>query len=172
VTDWTWVRTVAAELSWVEGTQLIAAIPIGSTFRVAHFGWGFYGDTSTDADLSGIASNLEVMGLVTTVGDGTESVPNARTQASNQDPPTQRWVYWEGRAPRIAAYDSAGTLVLWADSGGQEPVETKGQVSAKSVPEGDTLNLWASWAAGGDWDASGTAKVWFYASIGYAPSVT
>lgn len=168
--DWTWVRTVDASLAWTSGTSLIASIPIGSTLRVGHFGWGFYGDTSTDTDLSAVSQNLQVMGLVTTVGNGSETAPNARTAAGNADPPTERWVYWEGRAPRLVAYDSAGTLALWADSGGQEPVETHGQVSAKSVPGGDTLNLWASWAAGSAWDATGTAKVWYYASIGYAPS--
>jgi hypothetical protein len=136
---------------------------------VAHFGWGFYGDTSTDANLQQVSQNLQVMGLVTTVGNGTEAVPNARTQSGNQAPPTQRWVYWEGRAPRLVAHDSSGLLAIWADSGGQEPVETHGQVSGKTVPAGSTLNLWASWAAGGAWDTSGTASVWYYASVGYFP---
>jgi hypothetical protein len=165
--NWTWKRAVNANLAWQVGHALIVSIPIGATFRVAHFGWGFYGDTSTVSDLHFTGGNLQVMGLVTTVGNGTETPPNARTQSGNQAPPAQRWVYWEARAPRIAAYDSAGMLALWADSGGQEPVETHGQVSGKTVPVGSTLNLWASWAAGNAWDASGSVQLWYYASVGY-----
>jgi hypothetical protein len=164
----TWIRTVHSSAAWVSGTQLLASIPIGSTLRVVHFGWGFYGDSSTSANLNAISENLQVMGLCTTVGNGSETPPNARTNSSNQSPPTQRWIYWEARAPRIAAYDSAGMLVLWQDTGTQEPAKTEGQVSAKSVPAGDTLNLWASWAAAGAWDASGTANLWLYASIAYS----
>jgi hypothetical protein len=167
---WTWVRTVAAGLDWASGSSLIAEIPRAATLRVVHFGWGFYGDTSTDTDLSAVATNLQVMGLVTTVGDGTETPPDARSESGNADPPTERWVYWEGRAPRITAFDAVGSLVLWADSGGQEPVETHGQVSAKSIGAADTLNLWASWAAGSAWDSSGTANLWYYASVGYDPA--
>lgn len=165
----TWIRSVNAGLTWAAGHALVGSIPIGSTLKVVHFGWGFYGDSSTVADLAAISANLQVMGLCTTVGNGSETPPNARTAAGNQSPPLERWVYWEGRAPRISAYDSAGTLVLWADSGGQEPVESHGQVSAAAVPGGDTLNLWASWAPGTAWDASGTASLWYYASVGYAP---
>lgn len=165
----TWIRSVNASLAWAAGHALIGSVPIGSTLKVVHFGWGFYGDTSTVANLQQVSANLQVMGICTTVGNGTESPPNARTAAGNQSPPAERWVYWEGRAPRIAAYDSAGSLVLWADSGGQEPVESHGQVSAAAVPAGDTLNIWASWAPGSAWDASGTATLWYYASIGYAP---
>lgn len=168
---WSWIRSVNASLSWTADYALIGSIPIGSTLRVVHFGWGFYGDTSTVADLAIVSANLQVMGICTTVGNGSETPPNPRTAPGNQDPPAERWVYWEGRAPRIAAYDSAGTLVLWADSGGQEPVESHGQVSGAGVPAGDTLNVWASWAPGADWDASGSATLWYYASIGYAPSV-
>lgn len=164
----TWVRTVQAGLSWSAGHSLVASVPRGSTLLRVHFGWGFYGDTSTSDDLAGVALNLQVMGLVTTVGNGTETPPNARTASSNQVPPTQRWVFWEGRAPRIATYDSAGSLVIWQDSGSQEPVQTKAMVSAKSIPSGDTLNLWASWAPGLAWPSDGNVNLWYYASLAYS----
>ncbi len=166
----TWHRTVQANLSYTSGTSLIASVPQGDTLLRVHFGWGFYGDTSTSADLAAVSQNLQVMGLVTTVGTGTESVPNARTAAGNASPPTERWIYWEGRAPRIAAYDATGMLALWQDSGSQEPVQSRGMVSAKSIPAGDTLNLWASWAAAGAWDASGSSNLWYYASVAWKPS--
>jgi hypothetical protein len=164
----TWTRTVQANLSYTSGTSLIVSVPRGSTLLRVHFGWGFYGDTSSTADLAAVSTNLQVMGLVTTVGNGTETAPNARTASGNASPPTQRWIYWEGRAPKIAAFTSGGMIALWQDSGSQEPVQTKGMVSAKTIPSGDTLNLWASWAAAGTWDATGTAQVWYYASAAYA----
>lgn len=166
----TWVRTVQAALSWQQGTSLIASVPRGDTLLRVHFGWGWYGDSTSTADLSAIAGNLQVMGLVTTVGTGSESVPNARTQAADQAPPTQRWVYWETRAPKIATYDATADLVTWQDSGAQEAVDTKGMVSAKTIPAGDTLNVWASWAAAAAWDSSGNVNLWYYASLLYQPS--
>lgn len=165
-----WVRTVQANLTWPIGSSLIASVPRGDTLIRVHFGWGFFATTSTTATYTSVANNLMAMGVVTTVGNGSESVPNARTQSSDQDPPTQRWVYLECRGPMIAAIDAAGELVAWRDSGNQEPVDTKGMVSAKSIAEGDTLNVWASWAGAGDWDSSGTAQLWYYASLLYQPS--
>jgi hypothetical protein len=167
----TWTRTVHSGLVWPVGNQLIVAIPQADTLLRVHWGWGFYGNTSTDTSLLDVAQNLMVMGLVTTVGNGSETPPNARTQAGNQAPPTQRWIFWEARAPKIAAYDSVGGVALWQDSGDQEPVQSKGMVSAATVPSGDTLNLWASWAASTAWDASGSVNLWFYASVARAATV-
>ena len=166
----TWVRTVQANLSWTTGSNKIAAISPGNTLLRIHFGWGFYGDTSTTTNLEDVSQNLMVMGLVTTVGNGSETPPNARTSSSDVSPPTQRWVFWEARAPRIAAHDSSGGVALWQDSGGQEPVQTKGMVSAKTIPSGDFLNVWASWAAAAAWDASGNVNLWFYASLLFQPA--
>lgn len=166
----TWVRTVQASLTWTSGHSLIASVPRGDTLLRVHFGWGFFGVTSSTANLNTVSTNLQVLGIVTTVGNGTESVPDARTASSDASPPTQRWVYWEARAPKIAAYDSAGGVALWQDSGSQEAVQTKGQVSGKTIPSGDTLNVWASWASANDWDASGTVDLWYYASLLYQPS--
>ena len=168
--DDVWVRTVQAGLSWTSGHSLIVSVPRGDTLLRAHFGWGFYGDTSTADDLTAVAQNLQVMGLVTTIGDGTETPPNARTGSSNADPPSERWIFWEGRAPRLATLDATAGLAIWQDSGSQEPVQSKGMVSAKTIPAGNTLQLWASWAAGSAWPADGSVQVWYYASVAYKPS--
>lgn len=167
-----WVRTVAADLDWTAGSGLIASIDQGYTLIRVHFGWGFYGDTSVTTDLQGVSQNLQVMGIVTTVGTGSETVPNARTESFDADPPTQRWIYWEARAPRLAALSGTTELAIWQDSGAQEPVDTKGMVSAKSVPSGETLNVWASWAAAAAWDSTGNVNLWYYASLMYQPSTT
>jgi hypothetical protein len=136
-----------------------------------HFGWGFYGNTSSTTNLLDVSQNLQVMGIVTTVGTGSETPPNARTASSDQSPPTERWIFWEARAPKIAAYDSAGGVALWQDSGSQEPVQTRGQVSGKTVSSGDFLDVWASWAAASAWDSSGAVDLWYYASLLYQPSI-
>jgi hypothetical protein len=163
-----WVRTVQSLLEWASGNSLITRVPQGGTLLRTHFGWGFYGDISTAADLWLTATNLMVMGLVTTVGDGTEAPPDARLQASDQDPPSQRWIYWEGRAPRIASIDDGLQLVTWQDSGAQEAVDTKSMVSAKTVPSGETLGVWASWNPAAGWDTSGQVNLWYYASCLYS----
>lgn len=170
MTPGVWVRTVQAGLSWSAGHSLIASVPRGDSLLRIHFGWGFYGDTSSSTSLLNVAQNLQVMGIVTTVGNGTETVPNARTAAGNASPPTQRWVYWEGRAPKIAGIDDGLSLAIWQDSGAQEPVQTEAQVSAATIPAGDSLNVWASWAPGSAWDATGTVELWYYASLLYKPS--
>jgi hypothetical protein len=158
---------VLANLPWESGSQLLMAVPPGGTLLRTHFGWGFYGDTSSLADLSSVSQNLQVMGLCTTVGPGSETPPNARTNSFDEDPPAERWTYWEARAPRVGTYSQAAELVTWQDSGAQEPVDTKAMVSAKGVTTPDSLNLWASWAAAGAWDPSGSVNLWLWASILY-----
>lgn len=163
----TWVRTVQSNLSWGTGSSSIARVPQGSTLLRVHFGWGFYGDTSAQVNLATVSNNLQVMGICTTVGTGSETPPNARTQSSDVSPPTQRWVYWEARSPKIAAIDIVAGLVTWADSGAQSPVDTKGMVSAKSIPSGDTLGVWASWSPAASWDSTGSVNLWYWAALLY-----
>jgi hypothetical protein len=121
--------------------------------------------TSVDIDFGPVFANIITLGLVTTVGDGTETPPNARSQSADQVPPTQRWVYWETRSMRPTDLDVTTGSVGWVDTGSSEQTSTKGQVLATGIPGGDTLNLWASWAAPGPWDASGVSSLWVGASI-------
>lgn len=106
-----------------------------------------------------------IMGLVTTIGNGGEHVPNAFSESGDAAPPTQRWIWWETRAAVPTAIDQAAGLITWRDSGPQEPPDSKVNVLATGVPGGDTLNLWASWTAVTDWDDSGDVEVWIGASI-------
>lgn len=129
------------------------------------FGWGFYGYTSQTANILATSQNLQVFGLVTTVGNGTETPPNPRTASGDAAPPTQRWLWWEGRAPRVLTYSDSADVVFFGDSIKSEESDAKGMVKAAGIPAGDTLNLWASWAAGSAWDSTGVAEVWFSASV-------
>lgn len=160
-----WARTVQSDLAWTSGHSLIDSVPQGSTLLRVHFGWGFNGNTRSSAAVYDVERNIQVFGIVTTVGDTTEAVPNARTASSDAAPPTRRWIYWEARAPHVVGWDSGGDLVLWDDRGPQAPVDTKGMVSAKTIPGGDTLNVWASWAAVNAWETNGRVNLWYWASL-------
>jgi hypothetical protein len=117
--------------------------------------------------MDAIASNLQVFGIVTVFGDGTETAPNPRTSPGDAAPPTQRWLYYEARAPVPRAIDSGADVVMWTDNGSTEATDIKAQVLATGVPGGDALDLWATWAAAGTWDPSGSAHVWVQASVLY-----
>jgi hypothetical protein len=167
MTTSTWARTVEAALSWDADYSLICSVPQGSTLLRAHFGWGWSGVSAADVSYSVMAQNLQVMGLVTTVGDGSEVPPNARTAAGDADPPTERWLYWEARATELVAVDPTGTTAYWSNSLNQAPVDTKGMVSAKTIAADDDVNLWASWAPSYGWDVSGSVNLWYWASVLY-----
>jgi hypothetical protein len=164
------VRTVLGDLAWTQGTAKLASVPIGYTLLRVHFNWGFNGYASALSEMGNSTNNVQVMGIVTTVGNGTEAVPNARTQSGNAAPPTQRWLYWEARAPRVLTYNADAELVTFGASDPGEPTQTKSMVSAKTVPAGSTLNVWASWAAAFPWDNSGDVHMWLYASLAYQPT--
>ena len=161
----TWIRSVQTSTDWITGTALLASIASGRTLLRVHFEWGFYGDTPLEIDVANTAANLQAFGLVTTIGNGTETVPDARTESFDAAPPTQRWIYWEARAPVVTAIDAAAGIITWRDSGPQALGSTKGQVIATGIPGGDTLNLWASWAAGYFWESLGSTQFWVAASI-------
>lgn len=162
-----WARTTAVVEDYQVGQVLLGRLSNGQTYVRTHFRWGFYGDTSTIADMENIAANLQVFGIVTVFGDGTETAPNPRTAPNDAAPPTQRWLYWEARAPIPRTIDDAANIVQWTDSGSTELTDIKAQVLATGVPDGDQLDLWASWAAAGVWDTTGTAHVWVQASVLY-----
>jgi hypothetical protein len=154
-------------MAWAGGALLIGRLAAGQTYVRTHFRWGFYADTSLTTDLAAASANIFSMGLVTTIGDTTETVPNARTSTGDAAPPSRRWIYLETRAPVVTAIDSAGGLATWRDSGSSERTDTRGQVLAPAMPGGSTLNLWFSWAAAGNWDATGTASPWLGYSLLY-----
>lgn len=162
-----WVRSISGSSSYNVGTALLGRLNPGQTYVRVHFRWGVYADSSAITDIESNASNAISFGLVTTIGDTTETVPNARTASDDVAPPTQRWIYWETRlvVPTVISVD-AGTII-YGDTGSTEPTDTKGQVLATGFVGPDTLNLWASWAALTAWDTTGIARVWLAASVLY-----
>lgn len=162
-----WVRTVGDVADYTVGSVLLGRLSNGQTYVRVHFRWGFYGDTPATADMGATAANLQVFGIVTVFGDGTETPPNPRVSPGDAAPPTERWLYYEARAPVPRAMDTNSGIVMWTDSGSTEETDIKAQVLATGVPGGDQLDLWATWAAAGPWVSDGSAQVWVQASVLY-----
>ena len=161
MTSYSWLRGINAEPWGLFQWQLLDSLAAGVTLRRIRFRWGFYGDTAVTADLAFAAVNLMTLGFVTTIGDGTETPPNPRTASGDAAPPTERWVYWESRAPVATAVDVAGNLVTWRDSGSTEETSTRGQVLATGLGSSPFLNVWVCTAAPYVWDPSGSAIIWY-----------
>lgn len=162
-----WVRTTGVVTDYEVGQTLLGRLSNGQSYVRIRFRWGFYGDSASTADMAAIAANLQVFGICTQFGDGTETATNPRTTPDNLDSPTQRWLYYEGRAPIPRAIDSGAGIAVWTDSGSTELTDVQTQVLATGVPSGEALDLWATWAAAGAWDSTGSAQVWLQASVLY-----
>lgn len=161
-----WRRNTFTTSAIGSGFNWEDAIAEGNTYQRVHLRWGFHLDTPITTDISAIAQNLVSLGVCTTIGDGSESRPNARSGAwPNEDPPTERWIYWETRAPIVRAIDYQAGIITWTDSGATEPTQTKGQVLAQGIPGGDSLNLSTSWAAAEAFDTSINTALWVSVSI-------
>ncbi len=163
-----WRRNSNVTYQLLSGSNWEDAIGAGNTYLRYHIRWGFQFDTPIDVDIQNLSTMLVYFGLVTVVGDGTETPPNARTDAwPDVDPPLQRWVYWEAVAPVVTAIDAAAGVMIWRGAASTELTSSKGQVANTGVAEGDTLNLWSSWDQADDFGASsgGNVMIWHSVSI-------
>jgi hypothetical protein len=143
------------------------AISAGNTYQRVHLRWGFHVDGPVGMNIAYAATNLVTFGLVTTIGDGTEEPVNPQDVSFDPDPPTERFIYWETLAPTVQAISYDAGLIIWGNSVSTEATQTKGQVLATGIDEGDTLNLWATWACPLDWlgQFGGNAVIWHSLSI-------
>jgi hypothetical protein len=164
-----WYRTANQSEFYNVGWWWLAAIPSGSTLRRVRFGWGFQAFSEVTTDLHVISQNPMFAGVVTTIGNGSETPPNPLTTPNDVAPPTQRWLWWEIRQPKAVAVDAAGGVVSWNDGGSSEPTDINTQVLATGIPGGDTLNVWFSYAGTyGSWDSSGSSQIFYWASLLYS----
>lgn len=143
----------------------LVGIPAGQTIIRVRFAWGFGGYTGTSVVPQAIMTRPMTLGLVTTIGNGSETVPDPVSASTDASPPAQRWLWWEQRAPTVVAWDPASSVAVWQSSPPQEAVDAKAQVRAPTMPGGDTLNLWVSYKSVAAWDASGQAEVWAYWAV-------
>lgn len=166
---YSWYRTVNGGTNYSLGSVWLLGIPAGSSYRRVRWSWGFTGNTATTIDMAAMSVNFLIAGLVTTIGNGTETPPAAFDAPLDAAPPTQRWLWWETRVPTVAAIDQAAGVIAWRDSGVQEVPDVKTQVLATGIPGGDTLNLWFSWQSlASAWDPSGSVQIWVSTSILYS----
>lgn len=144
---------------------LIGANAGQSIVRV-RFAWGFGGTTSTSVVVANIMAQPMVLGICTTIGNGSEAKPDPITAADDAAPPTQRWIWHERRWPQVVAYDSSGSTIVWQSSQPQERADTKGQVLAPgTMGSGNTLNCWVTFRSANNWDASGIAYCFGFANV-------
>ena len=161
----TWRRNTFTTVNLNSSFNWEDAIGAGNTYLRCHIRWGFHLDCPLDSDIASIASNIVTYGLCTTVGNGSETRPNPRTQSADQAPPTQRWIYWETRAPVVSAIDRAAGIITFRDSGSTEETSTKGQVLATGLPSGDSLNLSSTWATPNAFPSNANGLLWITISI-------
>lgn len=161
----TWRRNTAVSFSMGPAFNWEHAIAAGNTYLRTHIRWGFHIDAPIATDIQAVCANLVSFGLATTIGNGSETRPNARSGAADQAPPTQRWIYWETRAPVVSAIDEAAGVITFRDSGATEPSDTKGQVLATGLPGGDTLNLSSIWSSASTFDSTFNTVLWVSVSM-------
>lgn len=163
-----WYRSLQAAEFYDVGWLWQCAIPSGATYKRVRWAWGFAGNTDNKVDMHAIATNLQVAGLCTTIGNGTEVPPHPLTTPGDVAPPTQRWLWWETRQPIAVSVDNGSGVISWRDSGPQETPDVRTQVLATGIPGGDSLNLWFSWqSTNGAWDPSGQQRIWVATSTLY-----
>lgn len=155
-----WARAFNAADSWTGGNWLVVSLTAGLKLHRLRFSWGFSIDSPALTDMQNIAFNIMSFGWVTTVGNGSEHVPLAKTEAGDAAPPLQRWLWWETRQPVVTAIDTQSGVIAWRDSGPQDRMDGRGQVLASPLPPGDTLNLWASWEGNYGLDPEDNPTIW------------
>lgn len=144
---------------------LVAKLNSGQTILRSHLAWGFGGYTWTRLAPTSVMGSVMALGMVTTIGNGLETPPSPLTATGNASDPSQRWLWWQVRAPTCVVWDAANNNAIWQSSPAEEESSTKGQVLAPSgMGVGNTLNLWITWEPPFAWDSSGQAVLWFKTS--------
>lgn len=125
----------------------MASLSPGQTLLRVRFGlkgdafWTNSG-TASQSDLQASMTNFTSFGIVTTVGIGTEPVPNPATSPLDQNPPTSRYLYLATTTMSLTSF--SGTSSTWT-MGFEYPfmdVSTEGMVKATGFVAPDTLNVW------------------------------
>jgi len=162
---YTWFR----QQSWFfsqSGWQLLTSLVSGQTLTRIRFDWSGSCSAESYTDLYSAKGEMIMFGLCTTIGDGNETPPLPADDGADQDPPAQRWIWWEGRSTYIDAYSqsSSGTSSLATKAPGEIP-DAKAQVRAPDMPAGQALNVWATMETDASWPSQVTPYVQFWTSV-------
>lgn len=163
-----WYRQPYSPLNWStsQQAQLLCKLSAGQSVLTLWFEWGLSGATSTNVDVVRQQTNWCSAGIVTTIGPGTETPPDPVTESGNQDPPAQRWLWWETRFPLVTVWDATNEIAVWKGTEPQHPIHGEGMVLAPTMSEGDTLNVWFTWRSHDDWDDTGLMALWLATVVG------
>lgn len=153
-------------ISTTQANVGLDGIAAGLSYVRVRFGWWFGGTTSTSVVVPSIMAQPVVVGICTTIGNGTEPKPDPIDFPNDEAPPSERWIWHERRWPQVVAWDAAGATVIWQSSPPQEVVDTKGQVLAPgTMGAGNTLNCWFVARCAENWDTSGAANLFGFANV-------
>jgi len=133
------------------GSALLATLSAGQTLTRTRFNANVvaYGDGLVEAlTLQGEGCHI---GLVTTIGDGTEAVPSALEDLADADPPAERWLWWEARYLHMTVYTGGDQQLPLHSNGPAEPTDSRAQVLAPTMPAGDSLHLHFAFSVTGTW---------------------
>lgn len=162
-----WFRTTFAIRSDDDDLQAnLGVIAPGQSIRRVVFGWTGNAVGNGYTDLFAVANEQLVAGIVTTVGDGTEFPPDPLFQPENQNPPLERWLWWEARAVAINAFpqvDSGAWSVVTVPPA--VPTDSEGQVRVPTLPEGQDVRLWFIAQSGENWPFQVPWYLTGYASV-------
>lgn len=159
-----WSRVWATEQAWDVGNIPIAILNPGETLARVHFGFRFTGVTSNEQDMRALADDFLAFGVVTQNSATGPTPPNALTQALDQNPPLERWVWWGTTQMRPAVYGSEHPdVVIWCTDMTAIVGDTQGQVKA-NITAGQQVTAyltWAPWTTTG-WKVRGnvTGQMW------------
>lgn len=144
---------------------LLASLVEGQTLIRTRFGWSAGGATASYTDLFSVHGEQVIMALETTIGDGSETPTLPVDDPADQDPPSQRYLWWEGRAMYVDAFpqSSSGTGSFTSKEA-SEFSDAKGQVKAPAMAAGDFLNLWMVYETDITWPPGVTPYVTAWAS--------
>lgn len=142
----TWFRVEVGPLTFPGTlTQHLVALNPGETLLRVRFGWTAVSVPTSYTDAFGVFGTTIFAGLVSTIGDATESVPSPVIAPNDADPPTQRWLWLEGRSQVFNAFSQSETGsngLVTVDPA--EPTDAKANLRAPGLPAGQFVNVWLS----------------------------
>lgn len=158
-----WTRKLITAQQWtnVQQKTLLAQLNSGQSIVQTFVQWGFGGTTNGTVIPTAVMGNVAALGMVTKIGNGSESPPDPLAAPGNANPPAERWLYWSARAPVVANWDATASVVAWRSSEPDVQGQTEAQVLAPSgMGVGNFLDYWMTWNTEAPWDSSGQAVLW------------
>lgn len=162
-----WTRTHFLDTTGsLSGQQPLATLVEGETVVRIRIDWSATAVVSSYTDW-GAALGLHYFGgVVTTIGDGTETAPKPYSDPSDVNPPSERWLWLDGRLWSTDAFSQSAT----GDDSLQtrepaQPSDIKAQILAPAMPAGETLNVWFTWEQDPNWPTLVPVETAMWASV-------